>query len=150
MLLRFNLLMIFQHEGKGEPSLLSRRLGRGGYSIDSHPDEEVIKDVAWVAYAGVCRTFVTILRFRNNVSGGAETSHLALSTFFAAMLLHPEVQSKGQKELDAHIGSRLPEFEDLPHLPYVRAIMLEVLRSGPRSLVSPIPSRTIICIDGKL
>lgn len=99
------------HEGKGEPSLLSRRLGRGGYSIDSHPDEEVIKDVAWVAYAG-----------------GAETSHLALSTFFAAMLLHPEVQSKGQKELDAHIGSRLPEFEDLPHLPYVRAIMLEVLR----------------------
>lgn len=45
------------------------------------------------------------------------------------MLLYPDVQRKGQEELDARLGSRLPVFEDLPHLPYVRAIMLEVLRS---------------------
>ncbi|KAF9495887.1 cytochrome P450 [Pleurotus eryngii] len=96
-------------EGKGEPSILSR--GLGGHSIDSHPDAELIKDVTWVAY-----------------SGGAETSPLAISTFLAAMLLYPDVQKKGQKELDTYIGARLPVFEDLPHLPYIRAIMLEVLR----------------------
>ncbi|KAG9218442.1 hypothetical protein CCMSSC00406_0007957 [Pleurotus cornucopiae] len=98
-------------EGKGQPSVLSGSLQRGGYSIDNPPDEEVIKDVTWIAYAG-----------------GAETSQLVLSTFFAAMLLYPEAQKKCQEELDAYLGSRLPVFEDLPHSPYVRAIMLEAIR----------------------
>ena len=44
------------------------------------------------------------------------------------MLLYPDVQKKGQEELDGYLGARLPVFEDLAHLPYVRAIMLEVLR----------------------
>lgn len=42
--------MISQREGKGEPSILSRSMG--GHGIDSHPDEELIKDVTWVAYTG--------------------------------------------------------------------------------------------------
>ncbi|KAF9490983.1 cytochrome P450 [Pleurotus eryngii] len=37
-------------------------------------------------------------------------------------------QRKGQEELDKVASSRLPSFEDLPHMPYVQAIMLEVLR----------------------
>ncbi|KAL4261036.1 cytochrome P450 family protein [Pleurotus pulmonarius] len=98
-------------EGKGGQSILSRRLAKGGYGIQGHPDEELIKDIAWVAY-----------------TGGAETSHLALSNFFAAMVLYPKVQKKGQEELTGYLGSRLPAFEDLPHLPYVRAMMLELLR----------------------
>lgn len=55
------------------------------------------------------------------------------------MLLYPEAQKKGQEELDAYLGSRLPIFEDLPHLPYVRAIMLEAIRSDiyPQLLLSP-------------
>ncbi|KAF7429015.1 hypothetical protein PC9H_008253 [Pleurotus ostreatus] len=93
-------------EGKGEPSVISRSLARGGYS-----DEEVIIDTAWVAYAG-----------------GSETSPLVLSTFIAAMLLHPEVQRKAQDELDTYLGSRLPAFDDIPHLPYVHAITMEALR----------------------
>ncbi|KDQ28638.1 hypothetical protein PLEOSDRAFT_1063469 [Pleurotus ostreatus PC15] len=98
-------------EGKGNSCVISRSLARGGYSIDSHPDRELIKNVAWIAYAG-----------------GAETSRSVVSTFVAAMLLYPEVQRKGQNELDSYLGSRLPVFEDLPHLPYVHAIMLEALR----------------------
>ncbi|KAL4255209.1 cytochrome P450 monooxygenase [Pleurotus pulmonarius] len=44
------------------------------------------------------------------------------------MVLYSNVQKKGQKALTAYLGSRLPAFEDLAHLPYVRAIMLELLR----------------------
>lgn len=46
--------MISQHEGKSEPSIVSRCLEKHSYGIDSHPDEEVIKDVAWMAYTGEC------------------------------------------------------------------------------------------------
>lgn len=100
--------------GNAETSVLSRCLARCENGIENHPDEDIIKDVTWVACAG-----------------GAETSPLVLSTFIAAMLLHPEVQIKAQEELDAYLGSRLPVFEDMPHLPYVRAILLEVLRWQP-------------------
>lgn len=131
-----DLLMIPQREGKGNSCVLSRSLARGGYSIDSHPDQELIKDVAWIAYAGAYRPFSIILQFRTGGIGGAEMSRSVVSTFVVAMLLYPEVQRKGQEELDSYLGSRLPVFEDLPHLPYVHAIMLEALRSVLRPFFS--------------
>ncbi len=61
--------------------------------------------------------------------GGADTTNIALSSFIAAMLLYPAVQMRGQAEVDSCIRSRLPSFDDLRDMPYVQAIMLEVLRS---------------------
>jgi cytochrome P450 len=60
-------------------------------------------------------------------------------TFFLFMTLHPEVQAKAQAEIDAVVGrDRLPTFSDRPQLPYVRAVVSEVLRCG---LVVPMPPR---------
>lgn len=51
------------------------------------------------------------------------------------MTLHPEVQAKAQAEIDRVIdGERLPEFGDEDSLPYVTAVMKELLRYV-RSLV---------------
>jgi len=48
------------------------------------------------------------------------------------MGLHPEVQIKAQTELDAVIGpDRFPEYNDRASLPYVNAIVKEVLRWNP-------------------
>jgi cytochrome P450 len=45
------------------------------------------------------------------------------------MILFPEVATKAQTEIDAVVGSeRLPTFEDRPHLPYMNAVVKEVLR----------------------
>ena len=49
-----------------------------------------------------------------------------------AMLQHPEVQERAQAEIDAVVGtSRLPDFDDRPNLPYVEAILMELLRMYP-------------------
>lgn len=46
------------------------------------------------------------------------------------MLLHPDVQKKAQAELDAVVGrNRLPGYEDAELLPYLSALVREVLRS---------------------
>ena len=53
----------------------------------------------------------------------------ALRTFVLAMLLRPEVQVRAREQLDRVIGpDRLPELEDQESLPYITAIVREVLR----------------------
>ncbi|KAF9522934.1 cytochrome P450 [Crepidotus variabilis] len=62
-------------------------------------------------------------------AGGADTTVSTESAFFLAMVLYPEVQKKAQAEIDAVVGSdRLPTLADMPHLPYLNAIMTELLR----------------------
>ncbi len=56
--------------------------------------------------------------------------------------MYPEIQRKAQAEVDRVIGrDRLPNFTDEPSLPYVAALVKEVLRS-----VCSMRYRTLICI----
>ncbi|KAI0267785.1 cytochrome P450 [Gloeopeniophorella convolvens] len=64
--------------------------------------------------------------------GGADTIVSAVSSFFLVMTLYPEVKRKAQAELDAVVGPhRLPTFEDSERLPYLNAVIKEVLRWAP-------------------
>jgi cytochrome P450 len=48
------------------------------------------------------------------------------------MIAFPEVQRRAQAEIDSVVGrDRLPTFDDAPRLPYVRAIIKEILRWRP-------------------
>ncbi|KIK66409.1 hypothetical protein GYMLUDRAFT_239365 [Collybiopsis luxurians FD-317 M1] len=61
-----------------------------------------------------------------------ETTSTTLSFFLYAMIRHPNVQTQAQMELDRVVGrSRNPTFADMEHLPYIRAIVKEVLRWQP-------------------
>ncbi|KAF8877999.1 cytochrome P450 [Infundibulicybe gibba] len=52
--------------------------------------------------------------------------------FLMAMVLYPDVQKRAQAELDTFVGTgRLPTIEDRPDLPYVNAVMKEVMRWQP-------------------
>jgi len=76
---------------------------------------EVVKDVAVSLYGGATDTTVS-----------------ANASFFLLMSLHPEVQRKAQKEIDRVVGhDRLPDAQDRKNLPYVDAIMKEVMRLNP-------------------
>ena len=45
------------------------------------------------------------------------------------MTMFPDVQKKAHEELMAVVGpNRLPEYEDEPSLPYIRAVAKELLR----------------------
>ncbi|KAJ3549263.1 hypothetical protein NM208_g588 [Fusarium decemcellulare] len=71
---------------------------------------------------------------------GMDTSANTLLGFVKAMILHPEVQAKGQAELDACISSgRLPMWEDRQALPYIRSIVEETLRWAPSPISGAVP-----------
>ncbi|KAK7394040.1 hypothetical protein QQX98_013171 [Neonectria punicea] len=65
-------------------------------------------------------------------TAGADTTVSALSCFFLAMTIFPEVQRKAQEEIDRVIGrDRLPTSADRQNLPYIEATVKEVLRWHP-------------------
>ena len=53
-------------------------------------------------------------------------------TFALAMVKHPHVWKRAQAEIDAVVGTdRLPDFDDRSSLPFIDAIIREVLRWRP-------------------
>lgn len=68
-------------------------------------------------------------------SSGVDTTGSTLLSYFLAMMLHPEVQEKLQREIDAVSGTnRLPSPADRPNMPYAEAVHKELIRwltAGP-------------------
>ena len=63
------------------------------------------------------------------------------------MALHPEVQRLGQTEIDKVIGNnRVPSISDRPSLPFVEAIMREVLRWNPVTNLSALTYPAVVRI----
>ncbi|KAE8164000.1 cytochrome P450 [Aspergillus tamarii] len=64
--------------------------------------------------------------------GGSDTTVSTMSSFFLVMALFPEVQRKAQAEIDRVVGpDRLPSFQDRESLPYINAMVKEILRWHP-------------------
>ncbi|KAF9066791.1 cytochrome P450 2 Le.CYP2 [Rhodocollybia butyracea] len=62
----------------------------------------------------------------------SDTTMSSVASFLLIMTLYPDVQAKGQAEIDRVIGrTRLPTFEDRKSLPYVESIYRETMRLHP-------------------
>ncbi|KAJ7142243.1 cytochrome P450 [Mycena epipterygia] len=105
--------------GTARHSFTAENLRNLSESGDKYYNEETIKATAASMYLA-----------------GSDTTVAALSTFFLAMLTNPEAQRQAQMEIDMVIGQgQLPVFNDEQSLPYVSALVKEVLRWKP---VAPI------------
>jgi cytochrome P450 len=70
------------------------------------------------------------------------------------MVLHPDAQSRAQREIDNVVGTgRLPNFGDEMSLPYVSALVEEVMRWHPVAPVGahypaffPIVKQLTVCV----
>ncbi|KAH9852970.1 cytochrome P450 [Lenzites betulinus] len=104
-----------RRRGVMKPSVLSELMEQMPQKNDKEAAEYLteIKETTAVAYGG---TFTH------------ETA-ATLVAFVCAMILYPDVQKRAQAELDAVVGQdRLPEQTDRAALPYVWAIVKELLR----------------------
>ncbi|KAK6153481.1 hypothetical protein DH2020_013120 [Rehmannia glutinosa] len=63
---------------------------------------------------------------------GTDTVAILLEWILARMILHPDIQSKAQDEIDCVIGTNTTVSDyDLPNMPYLLAIVKETLRLHP-------------------
>ena len=71
---------------------------------------------------------------------GSDTTASTMCTAFLALITHPETLEAAQAELDAVIGpDRTPTFDDEANLPYIRALVKEVLRWRPVAVLGGTP-----------
>jgi len=102
-------------EGTANPSFVSNLVSEVEAKENGRADLDTIKGCAGLAYAA-----------------GAESTVSSLSSFVLAIVIHPDVQTQAQKDIDEKIGhGRLPDFSDRHSLPYITAIVKEVLRWNP-------------------
>ncbi|GJE90601.1 cytochrome P450 [Phanerochaete sordida] len=65
-------------------------------------------------------------------AAGAESTAGTTNVFLIAMALHPEAQAKAHEEIDKVVGTiRLPRLSDRDELPYINALVKEVMRWHP-------------------
>ncbi|KAI9934766.1 hypothetical protein ASPWEDRAFT_654684 [Aspergillus wentii DTO 134E9] len=98
-----------------EPSFLSHLLQEQGHLQPGSEEELILKGSAGSLYAG-----------------GADTTVSSMTSFFMVMALNPHAQRRAQEEIDRVVGTnRLPGYQDRDHLPYINAMVKEVLRWHP-------------------
>jgi cytochrome P450 len=66
---------------------------------------------------------------------GLDTTALALSWGFYLLSQNPPARQTLEAELDRVLGGRLPEFQDLPQLPYTEMVVKETMRLYPSAWV---------------
>ncbi|KAF7588995.1 hypothetical protein BBP40_004926 [Aspergillus hancockii] len=59
---------------------------------------------------------------------GTDSTAIVLEVFVMACIVHPDVIKRAHQELDSVVGMRMPTFDDLRNLPYIKAIVSEVFR----------------------
>ncbi|KAF2491284.1 putative O-methylsterigmatocystin oxidoreductase [Lophium mytilinum] len=65
---------------------------------------------------------------------GNDTTQTTIALFVLYLMQHPAVRAKAVAEIDRVVGSeRLPEFADIPNLPYLNLVLQECYRMNPLS-----------------
>ncbi|KAF9018494.1 cytochrome P450 [Hymenopellis radicata] len=65
------------------------------------------------------------------LDGGSETTGSFFQNLVLALASHPDYQERAFAELNAAVGSRLPDYDDIHEMPFVRALIKEITRSQP-------------------
>ncbi|KAJ7182865.1 cytochrome P450 [Mycena crocata] len=66
------------------------------------------------------------------IEGGSDTTSSYLQGLILALTVYPEAQKKAQQEMDRIVGDhRMPNLDDLEHMPYIRAMIREAHRFRP-------------------
>ncbi|KAI0080132.1 cytochrome P450 [Panus rudis PR-1116 ss-1] len=105
----------YDRSGKAKDCIVTQILDSSTAAPDSVIQEEIARDALGVAFAAAVDTTVA-----------------SVQQFILAMVLHPDIQRRARLELESVVGmSRLPTLADRSRLPYVDAVLKEVLRWQP-------------------
>lgn len=117
--------------GNHESSYLANIFKAEGYPVPGSEEELVAKWTAASLYTGGADTVGFAPGSHTFLADGKQTV-CSIETFLLAMTIYPEMQRKAQDEIDRVLGAgRHPKVADRASLPYIDAVVKEVLRWHP-------------------
>jgi len=125
--------LVNQSDGDYVESFISKHLRLEDGHFAEGDIQEYVKWCSAALYVGGGDTvsYVFVLMREISFLNVSIQTVSALTTFFLVMALYPNVQSRAQAEIDRLISDRLPTLDDCDSLPYITAIIKEVIRWGP-------------------
>jgi hypothetical protein len=106
-------------------------------NVDNSAEENDIKDVAGTMYGAGADTVRFFRELQMSLTFAIQ-SRVTLLFFMLAMMENPEVAKKAQHEIDRVTKpGHLPDFEDYDAMPYVTALVKELLRWRPAAPIGP-------------
>lgn len=98
--------------------------------------DEILRDVTSSEEDAMYTTILAIV-------AGADNPRMAMNAWFMACLANPDALEKARAEVDHLCGTtRLPSLSDIPNLPYICAMVVEVMRWRPT--VPLVPQRVLV------
>ncbi|KAK4941990.1 hypothetical protein LTR10_018171 [Elasticomyces elasticus] len=98
------------------------------------PSWNMTKQISSMKEAQIMRLLEVAYDIGIIYEAGIDTTNIALEVFTLAAVLNPDFVQTAQRQLDEVVGpDRLPSFADKPSLPYIDAVVKEVLRWRPVS-----------------
>ena len=87
----------------------------------------VVSDILLTKFKRLTTIFLLAM-----IEAGSETTSSSLNSCMKYLAANPHVQQRAHEEIASIIGdSRSPTFDDEASLPYIRAIVREILRMRP-------------------
>uniref|UniRef100_A0A8H7NBU0 O-methylsterigmatocystin oxidoreductase n=1 Tax=Bionectria ochroleuca TaxID=29856 RepID=A0A8H7NBU0_BIOOC len=117
----FQFAKIQWENNSNRPSFVSYSLDRAGDDIDPELESDINLSAA------------------NLYGAASDTTVSTLSFAYLALIKHPDILRKAQKEIDEVVGSeRLPTFEDRAKLVYLESVIKEAYRWHPTAPIDSI------------
>lgn len=120
--------ILSQENETPKDSFFSRYYGDLPGEMPTTDEEKTLKEMAAQIFFGMVLIPLILAVNWNCCAAGADTTVSALSTFFLAMVTYPEVFKKAQQEVDSISEGRLPVHDDMASMPYLQALLTEVMR----------------------
>lgn len=126
-------LTTFQDEGNSLPPSYVTKLLQSKEGKDNNQDDiDCIYNSAFILFRGMQHLIISFFCLtQSSHSAGADTTLGIARQFIYAMICHPEYQTLAQKEIDEVCGDKPPTLADYNRLPYLTAVLLEVMRWNP-------------------
>ncbi|KAJ3561807.1 hypothetical protein NP233_g9969 [Leucocoprinus birnbaumii] len=120
--------------GSYDESFVSDHIHDQSFAPTLEEKDDILKWCAAALFVGGGDTVSSRIAYGLKATTDGRSSEKTVSvmtTFFLLMARHPEIQQRAREEVDTVLGGNMATHSDQASLPYINAVIKEVLRWGP-------------------
>jgi hypothetical protein len=111
-------------------SFISDHINDEKFAPTNEERDDILRWCAASLYVGGGDTVLGMIQLDGSVFLPSQTVSI-MTTFFYLMACHPDIQQRARDEIDSVLGGEMAIHQHRSSLPYVNAMIKEIMRWGP-------------------